>query len=74
MRQSYLFASPFLFIIKMTINDLNVAIQKDASVSVVSTDPLFKPLRIGAWELDHRVVLAPLTRCRSIKVSAQSSN
>jgi 12-oxophytodienoic acid reductase len=28
--------------------------------------PLFAPLKVGALELKHRVVLAPLTRCRAI--------
>lgn len=27
--------------------------------------PLFQPLRVGAWELPNRVIMAPLTRCRS---------
>lgn len=26
---------------------------------------LFQPLRIGAWELPNRIVMAPLTRCRA---------
>ncbi len=26
---------------------------------------LFQPLRIGAWELSNRFVMAPLTRCRA---------
>ncbi len=25
---------------------------------------LFAPLRVGAWKLPHRVIMAPLTRCR----------
>lgn len=28
---------------------------------------LFSPVRIGAWDLPHRVVMAPLTRCRAGK-------
>jgi NADPH2 dehydrogenase len=32
-----------------------------------STPALFSPLRVGAIELKHRVVLAPLTRYRSTK-------
>ena len=30
-----------------------------------STPALFRPIRIGDIELAHRVVLAPLTRCRA---------
>lgn len=30
-----------------------------------STAPLFTPLRVGAFHLPNRVVLAPLTRCRA---------
>lgn len=29
------------------------------------TSVLFKPLRIGAWELPNRLIMAPLTRCRA---------
>ena len=29
------------------------------------TDPLFEPLQIGALTLPHRIVMAPLTRCRA---------
>jgi N-ethylmaleimide reductase len=25
---------------------------------------LFKPVQIGAWQLNNRIVMAPLTRCR----------
>jgi 12-oxophytodienoic acid reductase len=28
--------------------------------------PLFEPMRVGALELQHRIVYAPLTRCRAI--------
>lgn len=35
---------------------------------LVST-PLFQPLRLGATTLEHRVVLAPLTRMRATKES-----
>lgn len=31
------------------------------------SDPLFKPLRLGALKLEHRVVLAPLTRNRAVE-------
>lgn len=30
-----------------------------------SESPLFQPLRLGAWEMRNRIVLAPLTRCRA---------
>src|SRR4051812_4631057 len=26
---------------------------------------LFDPVRIGAWELPNRIIMAPLTRCRA---------
>jgi 2,4-dienoyl-CoA reductase-like NADH-dependent reductase (Old Yellow Enzyme family) len=29
------------------------------------TDPLFQPLQMGAFSLPNRIVMAPLTRCRS---------
>ena len=32
----------------------------------MSAQPLLSPLRVGAWELPNRVVLAPLTRNRAI--------
>jgi len=31
----------------------------------MSTEPLFKPLTVGALQLSHRVVMAPLTRMRA---------
>eukprot|EP00124_Ichthyophonus_hoferi_P002513 Ihof_evm7s174 gene=Ihof_evmTU7s174 len=31
----------------------------------MSTPKLFTPIKVGAFELSHRVVMAPLTRCRS---------
>lgn len=31
----------------------------------MSTDPLFRPLKIGAIELAHRVIMAPMTRMRA---------
>ncbi len=31
----------------------------------VSTSPLLSPIKVGAWELPNRIVMAPLTRCRS---------
>ncbi|MGZ0654187.1 alkene reductase [Coraliomargarita sp. W4R53] len=30
-----------------------------------STSILFNPIKVGAWELPNRVVMAPLTRCRA---------
>jgi hypothetical protein len=34
------------------------------AAAATGTDPLFQPLQLGAYELQHRVVMAPLTRCR----------
>lgn len=31
-----------------------------------SADPLFEPIKVGSAQLKHRVVYAPLTRCRAI--------
>lgn len=31
----------------------------------MSSPSLFTPLRLGRYELDHRVVMAPLTRMRA---------
>ena len=31
----------------------------------MSNDPLFRPLKVGAVELSHRIVMAPLTRMRA---------
>ncbi|RKP10175.1 NADH:flavin oxidoreductase/NADH oxidase [Thamnocephalis sphaerospora] len=46
----------------MTVStDGPVAEQPAAQVA----DPLFRPLRVGAMELQHRIVLAPLTRRRN---------
>lgn len=36
------------------------------SPTVLSADPLFQPLKFGDYELKHRIVYAPLTRCRAI--------
>lgn len=30
-----------------------------------TTSPLFDPIKVGAWELPNRIIMAPLTRCRS---------
>jgi len=35
------------------------------NINVPSTTRLFKPLKVGHWELKHRVVLLPLTRFRN---------
>ena len=35
------------------------------TTSTLSTSPLSSPIRIGAWELPNRMVMAPLTRCRA---------
>ena len=31
----------------------------------VSTEPLFEPVRLGAWQLPNRIVMAPMTRAQS---------
>ncbi|CAH2052265.1 unnamed protein product [Thlaspi arvense] len=31
-----------------------------------STDTLFSPYKMGRFSLSHRVVLAPMTRCRAM--------
>jgi len=31
------------------------------------TPTLFDPVRIGAWELPNRILMAPLTRCRAVE-------
>ncbi|QOI99841.1 MAG: alkene reductase [Phycisphaeraceae bacterium] len=33
--------------------------------SSARTGPLMSPLRVGVWDLPHRVAMAPLTRCRA---------
>ena len=35
----------------------------------LASTPLFQPLRLGAIKLEHRVVMAPLTRMRASKES-----
>ncbi|KAI9598354.1 hypothetical protein BDF19DRAFT_411060 [Syncephalis fuscata] len=35
-------------------------------MSTTAVKHLFKPLNVGAWPLNHRIALAPLTRCRAI--------
>jgi len=35
--------------------------------TALKTSPLFTPLKVGRVTLKHRVVLAPLTRCRATK-------
>jgi N-ethylmaleimide reductase len=35
-----------------------------------STNKLFTPVRVGSMELKHRVVMAPLTRSRSVQPGA----
>lgn len=34
-------------------------------MSVSSRSRLFQPLRLGAWDLPNRIIMAPLTRCRA---------
>jgi hypothetical protein len=33
--------------------------------------PLFEPVKLGALQLQHRVVMAPLTRCRWARVTGR---
>lgn len=40
-----------------------------ATLKPLADTALFKPLQLGATKLDHRVVLAPLTRMRASKES-----
>ncbi|MGJ8640688.1 MAG: alkene reductase [Opitutaceae bacterium] len=35
------------------------------SHTTVSKSPLLAPLKVGAWDLPNRIIMAPLTRCRS---------
>jgi 2,4-dienoyl-CoA reductase-like NADH-dependent reductase (Old Yellow Enzyme family) len=35
------------------------------ATSTATTSPLHTPVRIGAWELPNRIIMAPLTRCRA---------
>jgi len=37
------------------------------SMKTLSTNKLFTPVRVGSMQLDHRVVMAPLTRSRSVQ-------
>src|SRR5690606_41664529 len=37
----------------------------EQAMTPASESPLFQPLRLGAWEMRNRIVLAPLTRCRA---------
>ena len=34
-------------------------------MTTLSTSPLLCPIRIGAWNLPNRIIMAPLTRCRA---------
>jgi N-ethylmaleimide reductase len=36
---------------------------------MTDTQPLFRPLRVGAYDLPNRIVMAPMTRCRSPSAS-----
>ena len=38
---------------------------KHLTCSLTGMAPLFTPLKVGSLQLTHRVVLAPLTRCRA---------
>ncbi|CAM6103993.1 unnamed protein product [Calypogeia fissa] len=45
--------------------------EAEETVEAEETNPLFTPFKIGPYEISHRVVLAPLTRCRSYGRLAQ---
>lgn len=36
-------------------------------------NPLLQPLEVGDLKLDHRVVMAPLTRCRALSSIPQTA-
>lgn len=42
-----------------------------SDAAATGTDALFQPLKLGALELSHRVVMAPLTRCRQAALAQQ---
>src|SRR4029453_4607212 len=47
------------------MNDIATATQTARSAQAPDTDLLFKPYRLGPFELPHRIVMAPLTRSRA---------
>eukprot|EP00878_Enallax_costatus_P041612 GHUV01048437.1.p1 GENE.GHUV01048437.1~~GHUV01048437.1.p1 ORF type:complete len:115 (+),score=2.17 GHUV01048437.1:168-512(+) len=44
-----------------------ISVQEATKTLKVQEDakPLFQPLKVGRYQLDHRIVMAPLTRCRA---------
>jgi hypothetical protein len=46
-------------------------LRKEAAAT--GTNALFQPLKLGAVELGHRVVMAPLTRCRQAALRRPST-
>ena len=43
------------------------AVEENLSAAVLRTAQLFTPIQVGSMELEHRVVMAPLTRSRSVQ-------
>jgi N-ethylmaleimide reductase len=42
-------------------------LQKNQNMNIITAEKLFSPVKLGSVELGHRVVMAPLTRSRSIQ-------
>jgi hypothetical protein len=42
-----------------------VAVQQQPFQVKEDAQPLFNPIKLGELELQHRVIMAPLTRCRA---------
>jgi N-ethylmaleimide reductase len=47
------------------MNDTAMATQTAGSAQAPDIDPLFRPYRLGPFNLPHRIVMAPLTRSRA---------
>src|SRR5882762_8535557 len=47
------------------MNDTAMATQTVRSAQAPDIDPLFRPYRLGPFNLPHRIVMAPLTRSRA---------
>jgi hypothetical protein len=48
-------------------SDANLLRRSIRNMAMVDSDILFRPLQVGALELPHRVVMAPLTRARATR-------
>jgi 2,4-dienoyl-CoA reductase-like NADH-dependent reductase (Old Yellow Enzyme family) len=48
-----------------TIEDINEKTTSLSGFSTMNTPALFEPVRIGAWNLPNRIIMAPLTRARA---------